>query len=120
MVLCSGRVYYTLLAARRDRAIDDIAIVRVEQLYPCPSDELQSIVASYPNVDEVLWTQEEPWNMGAWHSMHRRLLRVVPEKCVVEYVGRRAAASPAIGSYKKHQQEEADLLNNALGRRHAR
>jgi 2-oxoglutarate dehydrogenase E1 component len=75
-------------------------------------------VRSYPQVDEVFWVQEEPWNMGAWHAMHRRLLRVVPEKCLVEYAGRRAAASPAIGSYKKHQQEEADLINLALGRRH--
>jgi 2-oxoglutarate dehydrogenase E1 component len=120
LVLCSGRIYYTLLAARRERGIDDIAVARVEQLYPVPNDDLQALIHSYPEVDEVLWAQEEPWNMGAWHSMYRRLLRLVPEKCIVSYAGRRAAASPAIGSYKKHQQEEADLVNNALGRRHAR
>jgi 2-oxoglutarate dehydrogenase E1 component len=118
LLLCSGHVFYTLLAARRDRGIDDIAIARVEQLYPCPYEELQQVVRSYPQVDEVFWVQEEPWNMGAWHAMHRRLMRVVPEGCLVEYAGRRAAASPAIGSYKKHQQEEADLINIALGRRH--
>ncbi len=119
LLLCSGKVFYTLLAARREREIDDIAIARVEQLYPCPADDIQKVVEAYPNLEEVIWTQEEPWNMGAWHAMHRRLQRIVPEKCLLEYAGRRAAASPAIGSYKKHQQEEADLVNIALGRRYA-
>jgi 2-oxoglutarate dehydrogenase E1 component len=118
LLFCSGRLYYTLLSARRERDIADIPIVRVEQLYPCPYEELQQVVRTYPNIDEVIWVQEEPWNMGAWHFMRRRLRRVLPESIPIEYAGRREAASPAVGSYKKHLQEETDLVNIALGRRY--
>ncbi|HVM96889.1 MAG TPA: hypothetical protein VMT89_10895, partial [Candidatus Acidoferrales bacterium] len=120
LILCSGKVYYDLLLARRERDIDDIAIVRVEQLYPFPEKEVDRVVKLYGNAREVMWVQEEPWNMGAWHEMHRRLLRVVGETHAVTYSGRRASASPASGSYKVHKTEEADLINNALRRSYAR
>jgi 2-oxoglutarate dehydrogenase E1 component len=116
VLLCSGKVYYTLLAERRERVIDTVALVRVEQLYPCPYQELTALFASYPNVEQIYWVQEEPWNMGAWHVMHRRLLRIVPEGCPVSYVGRPEAASPATGVFRVHQQEEADMLMVAFGR----
>lgn len=114
LLLCSGKVYYDLLVARRERDIDDIALVRVEQLYPLPVKEIEAVLRAYPGAREVYWVQEEPWNMGAWHDMYRRLRRIVPEDRVLAYVGRPAAASPATGSYKVHQAEETDLINTAL------
>jgi 2-oxoglutarate dehydrogenase E1 component len=119
ILLCSGKVYYDLLGARRERDIDDIAIVRVEQLYPFPAAEIAATLASYPAAREVFWVQEEPWNMGAWHHVHHPLRRIVPTHLPLAYAGRDAAASPAAGSYKLHQAEEAELLNQALRRSHA-
>ena len=116
ILLCSGKVYYELLAGRRERDDDTIAIVRIEQLYPFPGKELEAVFAAYPNARQVCWVQEEPWNMGAWHTMYRRLRRVLPEGRELSYVGRAEAASPATGSYKVHQAEERDLVMNALAR----
>ena len=116
VLLCSGKVYYEQLAGRRERDDDTIAIVRVEQLYPFPGKELEAVFAAYPNARQVCWVQEEPWNMGAWHTMYRRLRRVLPEGRELSYVGRAEAASPATGSYKVHQAEERDLVMNALAR----
>src|SRR5207245_710732 len=81
-------IYYELLAARRERAIDSVALVRVEQLYPFPAKELEAVFAAYPEARQVYWVQEEPWNMGAWHVMHRRLRRVLPEDRTLNYAGR--------------------------------
>ena len=118
LIFCSGKVYYDLIVDRLERDIDDIAIVRVEQLYPFPANEIEAIVATYPNLQDVMWVQEEPWNMGAWHDMSRRLRRVVPEHLFIGYAGRRAASSPASGSYKVHQEESAALIDTALRRSH--
>jgi 2-oxoglutarate dehydrogenase E1 component len=120
VLLCSGKVYYDLLVARRERDIDDIAIVRVEQLYPFPAAEITATLKPYTAAREVVWAQEEPWNMGAWHDMRRRLRRTLPEDYVIGYAGRPAAASPATGSYKVHQSEETDLINNALRKPYVR
>src|SRR6266403_1998445 len=116
ILLCSGKIYYELLAARRERAIDSVALVRVEQLYPFPAKELEAVFAAYPEARQVYWVQEEPWNMGAWHVMHRRLRRVLSEDRTLNYAGRPEAASPATGSFKVHQAEERDLVNAALAR----
>ena len=118
LLFCSGKVYYDLLVARRERDIDDIAIVRVEQLYPFPEAEIRAAMEPYTASPEVYWVQEEPWNMGAWHDTSRRLQRILPPECPVQYAGRAAAASPASGSYKVHQSEVTDLINNALRRAH--
>jgi 2-oxoglutarate dehydrogenase E1 component len=112
-------VYYDLLAARRERDVSDIAILRVEQLYPFPESEVAAALRPYNAAREVLWVQEEPWNMGAWHDMYRRLRRVIGDSRVLDYAGRPAAASPAVGSYKMHQAEAAELINNALRKGHA-
>ena len=112
LLLCSGKVYYDLLLARRERDIDDIAIIRIEQLYPFPAAAIAAELARYPSAHEIVWVQEEPWNMGAWHDMYRRLRRIVASDTVLAYAGRPAAASPATGSYKVHQAEEADLINS--------
>ena len=114
VLFCSGKVYFDLLAARRERDIDDIAIVRVEQLYPFPEKEVLVALSPYSAAREVLWVQEEPWNMGAWHDMYRRLRRVIGDSRALGYAGRPAAASPAVGSYKVHQAEAAELIDNAL------
>ena len=116
LLLSSGKIYYELLAARRERAIDSVALVRVEQLYPFPAKELEAIFAAYPEARQVYWVQEEPWNMGAWHVMNRRLRRVLPEDRTLSYAGRPEAASPATGSFKLHQAEERDLVTYAFAR----
>jgi 2-oxoglutarate dehydrogenase E1 component len=114
--LCSGKVYYTLLHERRERAIDSVALVRVEQLYPFPHQELKRVLADYPAARQLYWVQEEPQNMGAWSFVEPRLRHLAPEGVVPTYVGRDAAASPATGSYKLHQAEEAEFVARALAR----
>ncbi|MGD9764596.1 MAG: 2-oxoglutarate dehydrogenase E1 component [Candidatus Binatia bacterium] len=113
VLLCSGKIYYELLAAREQREINDIAIVRVEQLYPFPVEELRSALAPFTAAPDVYWVQEEPWNMGAWHFMAARLPRVLGER-KARYVGRDEAASPATGSYKIHQSEQSAVVDRAL------
>jgi 2-oxoglutarate dehydrogenase E1 component len=119
VLLCSGKVYYDLVVGREQRDISDIALVRVEQLYPFPADEIAAELARYPNATDVCWVQEEPWNMGAWHFMYHRLLPVLGGR-VPRYIGRDEAASPATGSYKIHQAEQADIIDRALRRGHGR
>jgi 2-oxoglutarate dehydrogenase E1 component len=116
VLLCSGKVYYTLLHERRERQLDAIAIVRVEQLHPFPHQALKAVLAAYPAVRQVYWVQEEPQNMGAWTFMEPRLRRLLPEGARLSYVGRDAAASPATGSHKVHQTEEAEFVGHALRR----
>jgi 2-oxoglutarate dehydrogenase E1 component len=120
ILLCSGKVYYDLLAARRERDIHEMAIIRVEQLYPFPEKELTAALQPYASSSELVWVQEEPWNMGAWHDMYRRLRRVLGDARELGYAGREAAASPATGAYKVHQKEVADLINQALRKSYGR
>jgi 2-oxoglutarate dehydrogenase E1 component len=114
--LCSGKVYYTLLHERRERGLESVALVRVEQLYPFPHQELKRILGEYPSVKQVYWVQEEPQNMGPWGFVEPRLRRLVPDGAGPTYIGRDAAASPATGSYKVHQSEEAEFVARAYGR----
>jgi 2-oxoglutarate dehydrogenase E1 component len=114
VLVCTGKVYYTLrdtrTAAERD---GDVAIVRVEQLYPFPEAELQAVLAKYSRKQEVCWVQEEPQNRGAWSFTEPRLRKMLPDT-LVNYVGREAAASPATGSMKEHLQEEREFAALAL------
>ena len=114
VLLCSGKVYYTLLTERADRDIDSVAIVRVEQLYPFPGREIAALLAQYPAARDVRWVQEEPWNQGAWQFLADRLRGILRDTHRLTYVGRDEAASPATGSYKIHEKEEANLVNQAL------
>ncbi|WP_043360753.1 2-oxoglutarate dehydrogenase E1 component [Belnapia sp. F-4-1] len=118
VVLCSGKVYYDLLQERRDKGVQDVAIIRVEQLHPFPKASLSQALAPYKNA-EVVWCQEEPENMGAWTYIDRRLERVLKELDIKakrpEYVGRDEAASPATGLAKVHQQQQEALVRAALG-----
>jgi 2-oxoglutarate dehydrogenase E1 component len=117
VVLCSGKVYFDLVAERRKRKIDDVAIMRIEQLYPFPFTRLGVRLSAYPNA-EVVWCQEEPENMGAWHFVDRRIEKALAglntKATRPVYVGRPEAASPATGSARNHIKEQADLVDRAL------
>jgi len=115
ILLCSGKIYYALLAGRRERSAASTAIVRVEQLYPFPRRELEAVLARYPQAEQVYWVQEEPANMGAWRFIEP-LLRSLIAGRTLTYVGRDAAASPASGSYKVHQAEETEMVTRAFAR----
>ena len=117
VVLCSGKVYFDLVAERRKRKIDNIAIMRIEQLYPFPINRLGVRLSQYPNA-EVVWCQEEPENMGGWHFVDRRIDRALSTIEVRArrpvYIGRPESASPATGSARTHLKEQADLVDRAL------
>jgi 2-oxoglutarate dehydrogenase E1 component len=114
VILCSGKVYFDLVAERRKRKIDDIAILRIEQLYPFPFSRLGVRLSQYPNA-EVVWCQEEPENMGAWSFVDRRIERALSGlNARPIYIGRPEAASPATGSARTHVKEQADLVDRAL------
>ena len=129
VVLCSGKVYYDLLAERTTRGINDIALVRVEQLYPFPVSSLSAQLSRYRNAD-VVWCQEEPWNMGAWTYVDRRLEDLLSTLDVSAsrpgYAGRTEAAATATGLLRRHNAQQAELIDEALtvredaGRRAAR
>ncbi len=116
VLLCSGKIFYALEKGREERGRDDVAILRVEQLYPFPAAEVAAELRRYPNGEEVRWVQEEPKNQGAWLVLRPRLAEVVGPERELAYVGRDEAASPASGSYKIHQAEEQALIEEALKR----
>jgi 2-oxoglutarate dehydrogenase E1 component len=120
VVLCSGKIYFELLISRRERDLTSIAIARMEQLYPFPAAELRSVLDRYPAATEIYWVQEEPQNMGAWRFISERLDPILGDGRQLRYVGREAAASPAVGSYKLHQEEQNQVINQALRKYHAR
>ncbi len=117
LVLCCGKVYYDLLQERRSRGLDNVAIARVEQLYPWPRQSVLDQIARYPNA-QIVWCQEEAANMGAWTFVLPRLINILEELerevFVPTYVGRKAAASPATGLFKTHVKEQAQLVEQAL------
>jgi len=114
LVLCSGKVYYDVLAERQQREIIDIAIVRIERLYPFPYDEVREKITEFQTVDEVVWLQEEPKNQGAWLRIRECLQRCLPEASPLKLISRPAAAAPAVGSAKRHKEEQAALVDSAL------
>jgi len=113
VLVCSGKVYYTLLEAREDSGFDDVAIVRLEELHPFPFDLLTPLLARY-GAAEICWVQEEPWNMGGWQFVSDRLRRVLGLEKSLRYVGRRESASPATGSYRLHEEEQAAFVREAF------
>lgn len=115
VILCSGKVYYDLLTARREQKANHIAILRVEQLYPFPHDALQKELKQYKNAKEIFWCQEEPENQGAWYTTRHRLEACLNKDQILQYVGRSAAASPAAGYMKLHEKQQAELVGQALG-----
>ena len=115
VLFCSGKVYYDLLQARADRKVTDTAIVRLEQLYPMPIEEVRATIASYPNAEDFAWVQEEPANQGAWTFIALNLLEHL-EGVRLRRISRPSAAAPAVGSTKLHDAEQAALIEAALPR----
>lgn len=114
VILCSGKVYYDLLAEHEKSNDGRIAILRVEQFYPFPQTLLVQWLTAYANADELVWVQEEPKNMGGWNFMRPRLESLLTDRQELRYVGRSSSASPATGSYTIHNLEQAKLLSEAL------
>src|SRR5438270_101013 len=113
VVLCSGKVAYDAMKAR-DEAGAPVAVVRVEQLYPWPEQQIADVLARYERASEVYWLQEEPENMGSWPFVHSRLHRLLRDDFTLKHVSRVESASPASGSATVHQQEQAELLDKML------
>ncbi len=112
IVLTSGKVYYDLAAAR-GKSNANIPLIRLEQFYPFPQAMLASAIAQYPNATEIVWTQDEPRNMGAWPFLHERLASLAGTR-TLRYVGRPISASPATGSHHRHEEQQAALVQAAL------
>src|SRR5215470_9507343 len=114
VVFCSGKIYYDVRAARRERGITDIAIVRLEQLYPFPHDEFKAQIERYSNAREVVWCQEEPGNQGAWHRIQHYLLRHLLPTQRLSYALRPSSASPAAGYMALHNEQQKAVVDAAL------
>jgi 2-oxoglutarate dehydrogenase E1 component len=114
LVLCSGKVYYDILEARREKGIPGVAIARVEQLNPYPTDAIAAELAHYPNLREVVWAQEEPENQGAWYFVRDRLMAALAPKQKLLYSGRRVMAAPSGGDYHRHVERQKQLVDGAL------
>ena len=114
IILCCGKVYYDLLQAREDNKLLNTAIVRIEQLYPFPEDELKAILSQYPNLKEVIWCQEEPQNQGAWFTSQHHMLACLKPSQSLRYAGRAFAAAPAVGSPYLHAKEQAEFISAAI------
>lgn len=117
IIISSGKVYYDLLNARRDRKIYDTALIRIEQIYPYPTNIMKEILSGYPNVTTVVWCQEEPRNQGAWYNSQHWTISVLKEvfgSGQLHYAGRESSAAPAVGSTSVHQQQQIDLVDMAF------
>ncbi|HPE01244.1 MAG TPA: 2-oxoglutarate dehydrogenase E1 component [Burkholderiaceae bacterium] len=116
VIACSGKVYYDLLAQRRERKADEVAIIRVEQLYPFPHKALVTELKRYPNLADVVWCQDEPQNQGAWFYAQHHLLENMSDGQKLAYAGRPASASPAVGYHAKHVEQQKVLLDAAFAK----
>ena len=116
VVACSGKVYYDLVKKRNEKGIDDVAILRVEQLYPFPHKAFATELRKYPNVAEMVWCQDEPQNQGAWFFVQHYILENMAEGQKLGYSGRAASASPAVGYSHLHQEQQKTLVEGAFGK----
>ena len=114
IVACSGKVYYDILAERRARGITDVAVIRLEQLYPFPHEEFSAEMNKYPQARSVVWAQEEPGNQGAWHRIQHYLVRNMRADQQLSYALRPSSASPAVGYLAKHNEQQKALIHAAL------
>jgi len=121
VLLASGKVYYDLAAAREAKKAGDVALVRIEQLYPFAHADVEDVLLRYPLTAEVFWVQEEPQNMGAWLYIHEHVQPLIAQsRRVLGYVGRPASAATATGSHRRHEQEQRDLVEAAFAVSHER
>ncbi|ANA35003.1 2-oxoglutarate dehydrogenase [Ralstonia mannitolilytica] len=116
VVACSGKVYYDLVNARKERGQTDTAIIRVEQLYPFPHKAFAAELKKYPNLTEVVWCQDEPQNQGAWFFVQHYIMENMTEGQKLGYAGRPASASPAVGYYAKHNEQQKALIDAAFAK----
>ncbi|MEQ1721380.1 MAG: 2-oxoglutarate dehydrogenase E1 component [Nitrosomonas sp.] len=114
IIVCSGKIYYELIAYRKERKITNMVIIRLEQLYPFPHDEFQTEIDRYKNAKEVIWCQEEPGNQGAWHRIQHYLLRHMWPNQTLDYALRASAASPAVGYAARHKFTQNELIEAAF------
>jgi len=115
VLVCSGKIYYELLTERSERGADHVAIVRLEQLYPFPEAELHDTLLRYPATAPVIWVQEEPHNMGAWRFVKEHISPLLEGSGrLLRYIGRPDSASPAAGSYRRHQHEQMEIIEEAF------
>mgnify|MGYP001127096439 CR=1 FL=1 len=115
LVMCSGKVYYDLLETRREQELDNVAIIRLEQMYPFPSDEVDEQLEKYDAASHIIWCQEEPLNQGAWYNIQHRIRALMEDRHYLQHVTRPDAASPAVGYFSMHQEQQRDLVARALG-----
>lgn len=113
-MFCSGKVYFDLLESRRTQALKNVALIRIEQLYPFPIHEYADALAKYSAAQEVVWCQEEPQNQGAWYQIRHQLQRPLRSGQQVFYAGRPGAAAPAPGVFQLHVQQQQTLVATAL------
>jgi 2-oxoglutarate dehydrogenase E1 component len=117
LVFCTGRIYYDLLAERNKTQTDDMALVRVEKLYPLSTEQISELIKKHSSsIQECFWAQEEPQNMGAWEYMRGILPQLLPKEIQLQYAGRARSASPAAGSYALHKKENAAILQTLFGK----
>jgi 2-oxoglutarate dehydrogenase E1 component len=117
IVVCSGKVYYDLLEARREAKLTNVVVIRLEQLYPFPEEEFAASIARYKNLKDAVWCQEEPMNQGAWYSTQHRLRWVImsqDDSLYLAYAGREAYAAPAVGYASIHNEQQSQLVHDAL------
>jgi 2-oxoglutarate dehydrogenase E1 component len=114
LVMCTGKIYYDLLERRDRDNVADVGILRVEQLYPLRPSELQARLAPYPKDVDLIWVQEEPWNMGAWYFMRARLPEILGDEQPLRCIARPESASPATGSRASHQMEQRLLIDEVF------
>jgi 2-oxoglutarate dehydrogenase E1 component len=114
VIICCGKLYYELLDKRRQEKIDDVAIIRLEQIYPLPGQQLNEILTAYSNTNDLLWCQEEPKNQGAWDFCKPRLAAMLDKRWEVNYVGRQPSSAPAVGSAKLHAHQQREIIEQAF------
>jgi 2-oxoglutarate dehydrogenase E1 component len=116
LLFCAGKVYYDLIEGRRNKKIENIAIARIEQLFPFPKSEVRAVIEKYPNLKEIVWVQEEPKNQGSWYYLQSRgtLIGCIDDHHIMGYAGRFYSASPAVGYMSKHLQQQKQLVADAL------
>ena len=116
LVACSGKVYYDLVKAREAKKADDVALIRVEQLYPFPHKSFAAELKKFPNMVELVWAQDEPQNQGPWFQIQHNIFESLDEGQKLAYAGRPASASPAVGYYDKHYAQQKALLDAAFSK----
>ncbi|CAG2126733.1 2-oxoglutarate dehydrogenase E1 component [Cupriavidus yeoncheonensis] len=116
VIMCSGKVYYDLVNTRKEREANDAAVIRLEQLYPFPHKAVAAELKKYPNATEIVWCQDEPQNQGAWFFVQHYIMENMTDGQKLGYAGRPASASPAVGYYAKHNEQQKALLDAAFAK----